>query len=165
MVENPAITELLAIFKRFVDIDEDVENKTLFLKIAKDILSGKKATFIAFKYHLSELTIIGIRRKLLDCFEEQIVENKSTDIEYHLKNTKFWDTFNEKWTSPKYREYVTNRGIDEFTELDPSTTVQEEYVKRMNAKLSEYQKIRITKPNLNLPKTTPHLIKLRRNVV
>lgn len=110
MVENPAVTELLEILRRFVGADKDVLDKELFLNIAREVLLGNKATDIAQRFHVEELAIVGVRRKI-DEYKIK-AQNRTTVLKINdlLRRTKWFDTFTPDWTSPELRAMVVRRG-------------------------------------------------------
>ncbi|MDD4984022.1 MAG: hypothetical protein PHH82_04280 [Candidatus ainarchaeum sp.] len=118
----PRGDRVMVFFNRFLESkikeDNDVGNKKLFLGIAMDILKGENGIGLSERHNLDQLTIIGVRRKIMNYFFEY--QNNPGGIANRkklltlLNATNFYDTFHDGWVSPEYRDHVTrtNRIVD-----------------------------------------------------
>jgi hypothetical protein len=110
MVENRAIEELIELFGKFVQVDKDVQDKELFLKIVKNILEGKSAITIAKTHKVGELVVVGVRRKLEEYKSKSQNRALALRVGALLRATKYMDTYSPNWTSPELHAMVTRKG-------------------------------------------------------
>ncbi len=89
--------------------DWEIGNKTLFANIAKEIIDGENGVILSEKYGVSQMAIIGVRRKMLNYFSSshdtlkgRLERGKLLAL---LSLTDFYATFHDDWLSPEYLPY------------------------------------------------------------
>jgi len=101
------VSEVLSWVTVKVNQDKVIRNKKLFVKVANDILNGNLARDIAERYNISELAVIGARRRLTTYFKFSIsTQKEDIRIKSLLAKTRFWDTFTEKWANQNLWPYI-----------------------------------------------------------
>lgn len=91
-VKNSAVDILVTILQKRIQ-KSDIINQDLFLRIAKDILLGRSATYIGYTHRIPELTVVGVRRRMVSYFETKWSIDAKTKAEpltaFLLNQTKF----------------------------------------------------------------------------
>ncbi len=90
---------------------ETIPNSNLFLRIAFEILIGKRAYEIAEEYKISELTIVAIRKRMEDYITDYELDRKKL-LRSELEKTKWFDSFEEQWVSEPNRDIARNQFIE-----------------------------------------------------
>ena len=103
-----AIRQIEVRIRKYIKASEIIKNKALFLRIAHEILIARDATYIAQKYTVPQLAVVGVRRLLMDWISQ--ISRTDRKFSEAVRRTKIFDTVNDRWQAGAYRDFVRFQG-------------------------------------------------------
>ncbi len=125
----------IQIITKYVDektrTNEEIRNRDLFLKIVREILTGRSAMFIGYYYRIPEEAVIETRKIMIDSFFPKIGKKEFDPVvKTYLNRTKFYDTLILEWASKRFWPIIKNRTNIPVSTRDEMKTVFKETMQR-----------------------------------